>query len=333
MAIDTGMYALTEFLAAIKAETTLGTANVTSMQYINIDAPLAPTRNPELFTDVRSGAGRTPKAADVHASGKGKEKTIPFSGQYDTTIAPMLIENCMGLIVGSTPASFDIAYNWTGVECKHGDTDTDNTGALTLANICPEGNNSEIYPGCFTDELKMSADTANDGGRFHYDASLKTRYNISTAQAAPTTPSAYSSTYRTIYELQGASAVCQFGGADVVLESVELNLKSNVQFYGYGVDGIPDVIGRGLPEFEVTGVFGMKFDANTVGANVKYIAGTTVIVAMHDAAWASATFGWLGNYAKITADVNEEEVKSGAFVKIPVKFMAHTSGDVIQIVP
>lgn len=333
MAIDTGMYHPTQFKAAIKAETTLGTANTTAMQLLNIDSVIAPTRNPELFVGVRSGDGRTAKAADVYASQYGKEKTIGISGLYETTGIPILLENCTAVAVGTLPASYDVPCNFTGPECAHGDTDTDNTGALTFAYVIPEGDNSEIYPGCFVDELKLTADTANDGGRFHYTSNLKTRHNVSTAQAAPTGMSSYGTTYRTIYELAGASAVCQFGGVDVVLETVELTLKSNVQFYGFGANGIPQTIARGMPEFEVTGVFGMKFDANTVGNNVKFLAGTAVVVAMHNNVWASATFGWLGSYARITGDVNIEEVKNGAYVKIPVKFLASTSGDVIQIVP
>lgn len=339
MAKDTGMYSGTEFKAAIKAETTLGTPVVAGMQYVNIDSPLAPARGPELFTGIRSGSGRISKAADVYASQYGKEKSISMSGLYDTTVAPILIENCLGLaitaeVAATSPACYELPYNYTPPECAHGDTDTDNTGALTVANISPEGSTSEIYPGCFVDELKLTADSGSDGGRFHFDTTFKTRYNVSTGQAAPTTPSVYGTTYRTIYDLAGASAVCQFGGVDVVLESVELALKSNTQFFGSGLLGIPDTMGRGVPEFEVNGVFGMKFDANTAGNNIKFMAGTVVIVAMYNNAWASLpTFGWWGQFARITGDVNIEEVKSGSFVKIPVKFLASTTGDVIQIVP
>ena len=89
-----------------------------------------------------------------------------------------------------------------------------------------------------------------------------------------------------------------------------------------------------MPEFEVSGVFGLKFDANTVGANVDYIAGTTVAIAMHNAAtFANSTFGWVGAYGIIMADINPEDVRSGAYVKIPIKFMAHTEGDLFQIIP
>jgi len=333
MAIDPAVYANTQFLAAIKAETTLGTANVTEMQLLNIDSIVNPVRNTELFLGTRSGAGRTSKAADVFATIYGKEKTIGVTGLYETTSMPILIENCFGTVVASSPASYDIAYNYTGPECKPGDVDDDNTGALTFANIIPETDHSEIYPGCFVSSLKLNADTASDGGRFHYNCEFKTRHNQSQAQSAPTTPSAYGTTYRTIYELAGASAVCQFGSADVVLDTVELTFTPNVQFYGFGVNGIPSVIARGIPDFEVTGVFGMKFDANTAKHNQTYTAGTAVVVAMSNAAWASATFGWLGSYARITSDVNIEEIRSGSYVKIPVKFMAHTSGKVFQIVP
>lgn len=330
MAIDKGMYAMPQFQVAVKAETTLGTANVTAMQYVNIDGYPSISRNPERYLDIRHGAGRTAKKVDAYVSQFGKEKSISFTAFYDQTLAPIFIENCMGLVVGTTPASFDIAYNYTGVECAHGDNDEDNTGALTVALVSPESGYSEIYPGCFVDTLKIYADASSDGGRFKMDVGLKTRHNISMEQASPTTPSAYPSTYRTIYDL---ATLMQVGGNDVVMNKVELELNSQVKFYGSGANGIPDTIGRGLPDFIVTGLFGMKYDVGTSVLLKQSLEENDIVVEISNhATWASSTFGIKGNYGQISEDFNPAEFEGGAFVDVPIKFLAHTSGDIIQIV-
>lgn len=337
MAIDPTAYALSEFKAAIIAETTAGTILKTSMQLVNIDAPVAITRSPELFVGMRSGAGRIAKAAEVFASEKLMEKSIPISGLYDTTVGKILIENVAGVEVSISPASIDVEYNYTN-EITLGEAAlSDNIHTLSFVNIIPEGDKSEYYPGCVIDELKLTMDTASDGGRMHFDAVLKTRGNVEIA-AAPTTPSVFGTTRRSIYELTAAAnaimTLTDIGGAaEVILESVELNWKANVQWGGLGVDGVGEVINRGMPEFEITGIFGVKFDANTVDVNASYIAGTVLEVEMHNETWATATFGWKGMYSRITADVNMEDVRSGAYVKIPVKFLGHTTGDVFAMIP
>mgnify|MGYP001215862264 FL=1 len=120
--------------------------------------------------------------------------------------------------------------------------------------------------------------------------------------------------------------------ADVILDSLELNFKANAQWGGVGANGVGQVINRGMPEIEINGIFGVKFDANTVASNTRYLAGTTVYVCIHNAATlAESDFGITGAYGKITADVNPEDVRSGAYVKVPIKFMAHTVGNIIQV--
>ena len=333
MAIDQTAYGLTQWKAAIKAETTAGTILKTAMQLVNIDGPATVTRSPELFTGMRSGDGRTAKAAEVYASEYGKEKSISMSGLFDTTVGLILLENVIGATLATT---INVAANYTS-EILLGETlIADNIHTLSFVNIIPEGANSEYYAGCVVDEFKLSADTASDGGRFHFDATLKTRANAEVA-AAPTTPTAFGTTSRSIFDFGAAAAVVTLttlgGAVNVVLDSFELNFKGNAQWGGVGLLGVGQVINRGMPEFEVTGVFGVKFDANTVAANVRYLAGTNVAVAIHAAATLVSGPGFVGAYGRITADVNPEDVRSGAYVKVPIKFMAHTTGNIFSIIP
>ena len=332
MAIDTGFYALTQFDVAVIAETTLGTANTTTMQEVNLDG--YPTLNMDAQRDfsIRHGAGRTFKKEDAYINDAGTIKEISFSAMYDQTVAPILISNCMGVAVDTSPASYEIPYNYTGPECKDGDTDTDETGALTVALVSPEGNNSIILPGCFVDTFKMYADTATDGGRFHMDVTLKTAYQPTTAQAAPGSRAAYPTTYRTLYDLQGASAVRTLNGNDVILNKFEIELKSNVKFFGFDSSGDPEVMARGMPEFEANALVGVKYDANSV-ALMHSLDEEDIELLFHNNAWASATFGVKADYCQITESINPADVEGCAFLDIPLKAAATTSGNMIAIVP
>jgi hypothetical protein len=337
MAKDKGMYALTQFKVAVINETTLGTANTTSMQLVNIDGYPSVNRGTERFLDLRHGDGTVAKNSDVYISQYGKVKEISFTALYDQTLADIFIENCIGraetaAVPGVSPAYYGIPYNYTGVECATGDADTDYTGAMTVALISPEGSHTEIFPGCFTDQIKIYADAASDGGRLKMDVTLKTRHNISFDQAAPTGLVAYPSTYRTIHDLATTQKILS---NDVVINKFELTINSQVKFYGCGANGIPDTIGRGIPEMIVTGVFGIKYDANTAGLIGDINDENTIdIVLSNSAAWDdTVTFGLKGDNAQISDNFNPADVEGGAFIDLPVKFLASTTGNVFEIVP
>jgi len=333
--VDPTAYALTEFKAAIYPEITVGAKGVpgtAAYQLVNIDSPVSITRNPTLFTGMRSGVGRTAKAAEVYASEEGMEKSIQMSGLWDTTVGLILLENVTGF---TTSTTINVAANYTNEVSIGTESITDNIHTLSVVNIVPEGDNSEYYGGCVVDELKLMADTANDGGRFHFDTTLKTRNNAEVA-AAPTTQSVFGTTRRSIFDFGAAVSVVTFttlgGSIEAVLDSFELTFKSNVQWAGLGANGVGQTLNRGMPEFEVSGVFGLKFDANTVSSNVRYLAGTNVGVIMHSAATLVTGPGWTGAFGRITADVNPEDVRSGAYVKVPIKFLGDTSGNIFQII-
>ena len=333
MAIDPTAYALTEWRAAIVAETTAGTINKTSMQLVNIDSPATITRSPYLFTGVRSGAGRTAKASDVYVSEQGQEKSISISGLFDKVVGKILVENCFGIATEDNIIA--LPYNYTN-ELALGTACVGNTGTLSFVNIVPEGDNSEYYAGCIVDELKITMDTASDGGRAKFDATLKTRGNREVA-AAPTSPKAFGTTVPNIFSFGAATALVSFAtlgaAADAILDSLELNFKANAQWGGLGTDGVGQVINRGMPEFEITGIFGVKFDANTVASNTRYLAGTNVAVTIRAAGtgMSDCAYGFKGDYGVITGDVNPEDVRSGAYVKVPVKFMASTAGNIFEV--
>lgn len=391
MAIDTGMYAMTQFRVALAPETTLGTANTTTMQLVNIDGYPSVSRNVERMIDIRHGTGTIAKKADAYVNQYGQEKVFSFSGFIDSstvvtsgmitngiwyqivtmevgdsfvnvgtttdltgrvfkstgttpttwtngsklqplTIGMMLLENIIGTLVGVGPISYDVAYNYIGPEHYHGHDITSNIGTLTLALVSPEGDNTIIQPGCIVKSLKIAADVGSDGGRFKFDAELVSRHNANTGQAAPTSMVAYPTiSYRTIFDLAAKQSIA---GSDVVMNKMELTLDNQVKFFGFGASGIPNTIGRGLPEFLVTGLFGIKYDANTASIIPKQYDENDIVVELSNhATWASATFGLKGSYGQISDNFDPAEFEGGAFVDLPIKFLAHTSGNVIEIIP
>ena len=335
MAIDTAMYSPKQFMLSILPETTLGTKNVTSMHLINLEGYPSITRGVTRVLDVRHGVGQTAKKADAFVDEYGAIKEISFTALYDQTTAPIFISNCMGVAVSTSPASYDIAYNFTTVECKIGDEDTNSTGALTVAIVSPEEGYSEVYPGCFVDTLKMSADAGSDGGRFKMEVTLKTRSNAD--HSVPVTDPTFANsdvpyvTYRTLWDL---ATKCSVGGADVVMNKFEISLNSQVKFYGCGTNGAPQTIGRGFPEFICSGLFGIKYDVNSAGlVQSQYAEADVAVEISNHATWASATFGVKGSYGQISDNFDVGEVEAGAFIDVPLKFLASTSGDVLQVCP
>ncbi len=335
MALATEFSSKKEFDVAVKPETTTGTANVTTMQELNIDDWTINTEA-ERFLGIRQGAGRTIKKVDAYVESKGKVKGINCSGLYDTTMGTIFLENVMNVVTGSTPNSVDIPGNFTGTVTTWGETSiSDNIHSLTMAVINPQGSNSVILPGCVCNRFKMMANAAEDGGRFKFEADMLSQGEWSPEQAAPGSRVAYPAvtTHRTLYDLTGASGVFQIGGTDASIYKVEIEIIANVQFVGVGVNGVYDHVYRASPNFDVNILIGVKLDANTDGLFAKQLTENDIVVAFHNAAWASATFGFLATYCQISGDFDVTEVEGGAFYDVPMVALAHTSGDIFQIVP
>ena len=166
MGLDGAGYASSEFKLALKAETTLGSQNVSSMNLINVDSVSLPALNPTQVMDVRSGDGRTAKAADVFVSEKGTTKEISFSGTADSTVLPLLLQNIVTTAVGSSPASYDVAYNYSPPDLEHGTTSSTIRNTVTVAVVSPESGNdhSIIFPGCCLTALSLTGDMGDESG-------------------------------------------------------------------------------------------------------------------------------------------------------------------------
>ena len=332
MALDGAGYAPSEFKLALKAESTIGTENVSSMNLINVDSVSLPALNPTQVLDVRSGDGRTAKAADAFTTEKGTVREISFSGTADTTVLPLLLQNIVTTAVGSSPASYDVAYNYSPPEIQDGASASILTD-VTVAVVSPEAGNdhSIVFPSCCLTSLSLTGDMGTESGRIKMSGTFKSGFAPSFGQAKPTSMTAHGATYYYLTDFNTTRTVA--GVANSVIASWTLNLENDAVFAGYsGASADPESVIRGVPELGVSMDASVKYDDNTAGLHSTWKTGTTVATTLaNNGTWSSAsTFGVQASYGKITNVAWSES--AAMFVDVSIKCMAHTSGDVIQII-
>ena len=334
MGLDGAGYAPSEFKLALKAESTIGTANVSSMNLINVDSVSLPALNPTQVLDVRSGTGRTAKAEDAFVTEKGTTKEISFSGTADSTVLPLLLQNITTTAVGSSPASYDVAYNYTPPELETDDSSSITIrDTVTVAVVSPEaGNDQSIrFPGCCLTALSLTGDMGTESGRIKMSGTFKTGYPPAYAQNIPTSMTAHGSTYYYLTDFHTTRTIA--GVTDCVIASWTLNLENDAIYLGYdGATAIPQSIVRAIPELAVSQDFSLKYDDNTAGMHVIWKAGSNAAIELSNhGTWSSAsTVGVNAANGRITS-VSWSEA-AAMFVDMSIKNMATTSGDVIQIV-
>ena len=142
---------------------------------------------------------------------------------------------------------------------------------------------------------------------------------------------AHGSTYYYLTDFHTTRTIA--GVTKCIIASWTLNLENDAIYLGYdGATAIPQSIVRAVPELGVSMDFSLKYDDNTAGMHAIWKAGTTVATTLSNhGTWTSAsTFGVQASYGKITSVAWSEA--AAMFVDMSIKCMAHTSGDVIQIV-
>lgn len=332
MAISKLTFSPTEFQFAVKAESQVGEKNVTTMNRVNVDDIVSVSSEVVQTLDPRSGEGRTLKTADVYTSDYGGMlTTISMSGVFDDTIAPLFLSNALGIAVGTSPASYDMAYNYAPAAVGHDDISSITT-SMTVAVISPIDGQSKMYVGCAISSLEVMWDGATEGGRGRFNATIETRYRPAEEQNTPGSMVAYGSTYSYLREFK---AVKSIGGSDVVLNKLGYTIENPVTYSGFqGASGNPETMQRAIPSANIKLVAGVKYDANTAGLWDDRRAGTTLACEFsNNATWASSTFGIKASYCKLDSEVSPSGTDAGVFQDLSLVATASTSGDIIQIVP
>ena len=333
MALDGAGYSNSQFKMSIKAETTIGTAIVSSMNLLNIDAVTFPTIAPTQVLDVRSGDGRTAKVADAYISEKHTIKEISFSGYADQTTLPILLQAITTTAVGSSPASYDVAFNYTPPELQIGASASTNTKTFSVAFISPEAgdDHSIIFKGCVLSSLSLSMDMGSESGRVTMSGTFQTASTPSYGQSAPTSMTAFSANNYFLTDMHTTRKVA--GISNCVISSLTLNIENPRNFLGFnGSTAEPESIISAVPEINISLDASIKYDDNTAGLASTFKAGTSVASELSNhGTWSSAsTFGIKIDYGKITSLAMSEN--SAMFHDVSIKAMAHTSGDVIQVI-
>lgn len=339
MALDGAAYSPQEFQLSFSTESVsggnIGEKRTANFFAINVDSVEMPSFNPTVVLDPRTGTGRTAKGADAYINNKGMPTEVSFSGVADTTVLPKLLNNILTVAVGSSPASYDIPYNYTPPELEHDaaiTTGNDYTKTLTVQIANPEaGDDHSIFlVGCTLTSLSLSGDMGTDSGRVTMSGTFKTGYQPQTG-AARVAPTAHGSTYYYITSFTNGKKIA---GVDYsVIQSWGLNLENPSEYVGFqGSDAEPEAIIRAVPEISATMDATVKMDNNTAGLHRVLLAGTEVenILSNHGT-WSSAsTFGIKASYGRVTSVAFNES--AAMYIDVSQKLLAHTSGDIFQLV-
>ena len=338
MALDGAAYSPKEFKLGFSTESVsdgnIGEKRTANFIGLNVDSVEMPSFNPTVVVDPRTGSGRTAKAADAYVSAKAVPTEVSFSGIADTTSLPKLLENIVTTQVGSSPASYDIAYNYSPPELEHDAaiTDANNyTKTLTVQISHPEaGDDHSIFlVGCTLTSLSISGDMGTDNGRVTMSGTFKTGYKPQTGQARATID-AFGSTY---YYMTNFNTTKKIGVADCVIQSVALNLENPSEYVGFqGANADPEAIVRAIPEISATLDATVKIDDNTAGLDGYFLGGTNAAIELSNhGTWSSATtFGIKADKSVLTSVAFNES--AAMYCDVSAKILAHTSGDLIQII-
>ena len=335
MALDGAAFSPKEFGLAIQAETaTLGTKKTDGMTRVNVDSVEMPAFNLTQVMDARSGsAGRVADGDDVFIDQKGVTKEISFSGVLDTTVAALLIQNCIAKEDSSNIVS--IAYDYAPPELETGDTSSltiADTITIAVLNPSTGSNHNMILPGCVITSLTISGDMGDESGRLKFSATARSGYIAEFNQAAPTV-SAYGTTFYSLATLSSGDAKKIAGCDDPVVQSFSLTVENPAEFVGQNdANGNPDAIVRAVPEISVNLDATVKYDANTgtlmntmnTGANAAFYMGTHATIGD-----SSTTFAFESANARITSLSYNEA--NAMMIDVSTKAVTTSSGNLFQI--
>ena len=229
----------------IGAESSNGTAKVDALVSLDVDSVGFPTLNPQTVYDVRTGVGATSKLVDSFRSNKNSVKEITVSGTYWDAGMEMLAGN----ITGDSASEHLVAFSHTGVDLKHGDSVSDNTGTFTVVINSPLTDSAMIFPGCVVTNLTFTGDMGTEGGRIKFSATFKTGHVPSLTGTTASASAVYSAGTNAF---MNAWTLTTLGGiADTIMNNFTLTIDHDASFLGTDTSGNCEVISRGQ-EFSAT---------------------------------------------------------------------------------
>jgi hypothetical protein len=341
MAYNTAAFNPKEWQVGIAEETTVGTAVTTVIEIEVDDAVKYPTIGDLRIREQRSGSlGRVLNTGDLYEHTPGAVTEVTISGVLTTANILPLVQNALGVAASTAPVDVSISEKHAPAHFLQGAaaSGAENTLTVVFQGVASP-NSSYTMKGCVIDNLKLIADSNEDGGRFTFEATLKTRDVFSsTASAAATyTITPFTRNYLYLSDFTEQKIVME---DEVILDAFEFLVENPVTFLGNkvvgGDYGLPEAYERSMPNLNVMATCTVKFDANTSDWIQKHRVGTvstggatpanTALYLANNATWASATaigfnmpFGIIetaeyedGDYQKIKAEIKMVDPATGS---------------------
>jgi hypothetical protein len=279
-AINSATISGKQFRVFAADDASVGTANAddATFKQIDVEGITFPTFTPNQEFEMRSGAGRVAEFSQMFSSSKGVVTEFTLSGRLDQINCAMFAENVTGNEAGEGAANLGVvdintAYSG-GTNMKDGDAI--NTGdyhqTLTFYFQGPTASDSYTLTGCICTNFQITGDMGTASGRFDYSATFKTQYKPDKAELAmvsgqftaiPNTQmflSDMSVKFLNMIDVGGASFFRNFP----IFNSISLTFDAPAVFMGAsGSDAEPEVIGRALPEMNITFAASLKYDDHT----------------------------------------------------------------------
>ena len=263
MAFNTSAFSPKEWTIGVAEEVTVGTAP-TSFKGIDIDSISMPSINDLRVMEKRAGStGRVLNADDLFYLEAGAEHEFSVSGTLTDDLIPILVENAMGVSVASSVCLVDTAHAPASFLFGATSSGGHNTVCFAIDGVSSPAS-SYTLKGCVIESLTISASASEEGGRYKFELTAKSRSPFeSTAHASSVnTIAAYTENFIFLGDFTVGKEVF---ASEVVLDSISLTIENPVAFLGNGASGVPQGYMRSIPEFKATASCVVKFDANTAG--------------------------------------------------------------------
>ena len=255
------------------ASPVVGEQNDTVGDYMALDTEgiTFPTFSPNQEFEMRSGAGRVAEFGQMFSSSKGVVTEFTISGRLDQQSLLIFMENVTGVAATtSDPVGLvTLASGYSGgTNIKHTDSVSADQFEKTLSFYFqgPTASDSYQLAGCICSNLQITGDMGTASGRYDYSATFRTQFkptkgNLGTISATiPTTQmflSDMSVRHLNMIDVGGSS----FYKYTPFFTNLSLTIDAPPVFIGaQGSDAEPEVIGRALPEMNITFAGSIKYD-------------------------------------------------------------------------
>ena len=343
MAVNSSVYSGREFALYISHDDTtsgVGTFNTnTSTQWkrVDINSFSFPNFNPIQEFEMRTGSGRIAAFDSVFTSEKGVVREISIEGRLNDEILQILGENVLGEAAAS--GAIVCGYDHQPDTLAHADSISagDYLKSLSVYFESPVTGKSWKVSGAVCTSFQVSADMGGAAGRFDFTATLQTGYKPALGDISWGTQPTISSTYLYLSDLTSKSIIDGTGGftdIDPLINSLGVTMAGGSQMLGMqGSDGDPEVIGRLIPELEVTYEMSIKYASDTAPLIEEYKAtDQDIAIYLSNADEDSGSFP--AGSSGIGFDINKSKLTSAeldtgdiANLNISGKMLAPSSGE------